>query len=313
MEAFIEASNNNFEYFLNQPLFLDMKEEEGNSLLHYAIRGGADDVSLYLLKNHINVNITNLDGETAIFDAIRKGNKEIIVKIITNFGKVNLKNIKGETPLHIAASKGRLDIIKLLIENKAIITEENNLGESVLFYAILSGDLNIFKYLSKLSPKFSKVSKNKNTLLHVSAKQGNLKTVKYLLGINENPHLKNNLGETPLFLAVKEGFNDLIGVFAKAGAYLDVTNKYKESLFDLVSVIDYSTLKETITFYLESSINSKNIKKHPLRYAVITNNYELLEKQLLSGIKDFKDEYNLTALDYAKKENNKKIIKLLTT
>ena len=76
MEAFIEASNNNLEYFLNEAFFLDMKDDEGNSLLHYAIRGGADDVSLYLLKNHINTNIVNSRKETALFEAIRKGNKD---------------------------------------------------------------------------------------------------------------------------------------------------------------------------------------------------------------------------------------------
>ena len=43
-----------------------MKDDEGNSLLHYAIRGGADDVSLYLLKNHINTNIVNSRKETAL-------------------------------------------------------------------------------------------------------------------------------------------------------------------------------------------------------------------------------------------------------
>ena len=47
MDVFIKARDNDLDFFYKNPIFLDMQDELGQSLLHYAIRGNASDVFLF--------------------------------------------------------------------------------------------------------------------------------------------------------------------------------------------------------------------------------------------------------------------------
>ncbi len=311
MEAFIRARDNDINYFLKSPIYLDIQDDQGQTLLHYAIRGSADEMIVYLLSNHINVNLKNKRGETPLFEAINKGKMDYIIKIIERFADINIENIHNETALHLAIKKGNLDIVKLLIENGADIFKVNKRGQSLLFYSIESGNVELFEYVKTLSPMLIKKDELDNTLLHWACRFGTKKMVKHLLKHNENPHIKNNLLETPLFESVKKGDLETLELLIEYGGYIDVLNKYNQSLLELSKIYDNVDITNYLTYHKSSLLYKRNIEKNPLRHAVVTKDLDKVNYLIYMGTKAIKDKYNMLPLDYAKRDNSVEIIKLL--
>jgi len=311
MDPFIHARNNNLNFFYQNPIHLDMVDDLGQSLLFYAIRGNAIEMSYYLIENHINPNIVSQKGETAIFEAIRKGKINLVVKLIKHYANLNIQNKLGETPLHLACQKGQLDTIMLLVENEANLYLTNHLGQSILFYALKSQSIACFDYVRMLSPKIKKSDNNGNTLLHLAAELGNYNLTEHLLKLSENPHFKNNQKETPLFEVVKKNNKDLINLFVQYGSYLDTPNKYGQTILDISNQNMFTDTSQLIEDYLSGSVIKNNIEKNPLRYGVIKADTNFVRSLLYRGIQDKKDEYLLYAYDYAKRNKDKDITSLL--
>ncbi len=308
MEVFLKARDNDLDFFYKNPIYLDIQDELGHSLLHYAIFGNATDVFFYLLNNNINPNLVNKRGETPIFDAIRKNKREMIISLLNKYAKVNILNYNNESPLFIALSKGNLEITKMLIESKAKIEEVNKKGESILFEAIKGGSTECYEYIRLLSPNYKKIDHNGNTLLHLASSLSNSKMLKYLLENGDNPHLVNNVYETAIFNAVRYKYLDNVTLLLKAGAYVDLSNKYSHTLIDLANENGDLEMISYLKSHQETSLYQRNLREDPLRHAVLKREEESILKY---KNKTTKDKYNFSGLDYANNQNNKRIIKLL--
>ncbi|MDY3195903.1 MAG: ankyrin repeat domain-containing protein [Paracholeplasma sp.] len=311
-QAFSMAAQNNLTFFYQNPINLQIQDSRKQSLLHYAVRTSANEVIEYLLTNEIDVNVIDYMGETPLFDCVRKSKISIAKRLIRRFANVNIKNAKGELPIHIAASKADVEMMKLLVENGSNVDELTNRGESVLHYAIRSNQVEFLKYTLQLSSRFSSETDNQgNTLLHVASGYGLSNITEYLLESMHNPHLKNERLETPLFHAIKSGSIETISLLLNHGAYVNLKNRFGESISDIASQSDSIGVKELIETHLQGSLYQKNIKKYPLRYAVIKEDMDLLRTYLYQGTKDIKDEYQMNACEYASKKGLKEFIKQL--
>lgn len=308
VDAFIQARDNNLDFFYNNPIILDIQDEVGQSLLHYAIRGNATEVVFYLLENHINTNLKNSRGETALFEAIRKGKLDIVMALIKHFTDVNITNFRGESPLMLASQKGNIEIISVLLENGANPKVRNQKGESILFYALRSHLRHVYDYVRMLSPDLRKTDFKDNSLLHSSAEMGSVLMVQHLLSLDENPHHKNNLKETPIFAAARRGDTYMLQILVSSGAYIDVKNKYGKTIFDIAHENEDYNVIDFIESHQQSSLYNKNIEKYPLRHAVVKADNDLLRSLIYAGLQDKKDEYNLHAYDYAKRQKEKEIL-----
>ena len=311
MDVFIKARDNDLDFFCKNPIFLDVQDEQGQSLLHYAIRGNASDVVFYLLDNKINPNIKSNRGETPIYEAIRKGKLDIVIGLIKHFAHVNLENVLGETPLHLACQKGSIQLISLLIENGADIYALNQKGESIIFYALKSHNVLAYDYVRMLSPEIKLRDYKDNTLLHLASILGSSIMVEHLFQLKENPHLKNHLKETPIFEAVKKGNTHLLTLFVQYGSYTDLKNKYGETLEDIALRNEAHEILDFLTRHQESSLFVKNIEKNPLRHAVVKTDYDRVRYLKYAGIDDIKDEFLLYAYDYARRDQNREMLLLL--
>lgn len=311
LDAFIKARDNDLDFFYKNPIYLDIQDDFGQSLLHYAIRGNALDVVFYLLENHINPNIKSKRGETPLFDAIRKGKIDIVIALIKNYAHVNGANTLGESPLHLACQKGSIQMISLLVENNADVLALTNKGESIVFYALRSQNISTYDYVRMLSPEIKLRDYKENTLLHAAALMGSYPMVEHLLKLKENPHLKNVLKENPIFEAVKKNNAHILPLFIQYGSYIDIKNKYGESLFDIAINSEYDDVLDFLNRHQETSLYVKNIEKNPLRHAVVKMDLDRISYLKYLGLEDIKDEYLLYAYDYAKKEQNRDILTLL--
>lgn len=140
---------------------------QGNTVLHEAIYHNAKLCVNFILKNQVDLTITNKDGNNPLHVACLKGNAEFANSLINLGADLSQKNNKGDTALHCGIRSGILDIVVLLVNKGSSIEDTNNNGETPLHVALESTKKNI-------------------------------KIVSYLINTGSNIYTKNNRNESIL-------------------------------------------------------------------------------------------------------------------
>ncbi|KAK6933362.1 PGG domain [Dillenia turbinata] len=160
-----------------------------------------------------------IEGNTQILEQERQldsqstPNKNTVLHIAAEFGKtqcveVILKacpsllkqiNLKGETALHVAAREGHIDVVKALVAAAKALNEELEIGTGA------ARDL------------LGVTDDKKNMALHEAVRYRHLEVVKFLLEEDsEFPYIRNDAGETPLYLAAERGYAELVRAILEA-------------------------------------------------------------------------------------------------
>jgi len=124
--------------------FLD---ERGNSLLSWAAYYGRRDlILLFATEYGFTVNRQNMDGDTALHFAIKGAYYDCMTTLIHVGADVNIGNLNGETPLHMAICSG-LHFVQFLIERGSEIESEDDYGDTPLHWAVREDEMDILVYL----------------------------------------------------------------------------------------------------------------------------------------------------------------------
>lgn len=312
MTVFERAMINDIEYFKNNNYDINMQNDNGKSLLHYAVLGNAYETIYELINREIDVNLVDDEGESAFFDCARKGKIEIAKLLIINYANINLKNKKGETPFHLAAAKGIKQMLDLLIENDANILEKTYQGEYPIHYAVLSSKIEIIKYILNISNQSFLIRDDKgNSLLHYATKTTNDLLVYFLISEGLNPNLMNNEFETPIFNAARFGTRETVLALLNSDAYINIKNSNNETPLDLSILHDKYQIQTLLTNYQMLPKYERLVKKQAITLATINRDYKLLDHLLKNGSIPQYDRYNYSATDYAKLYNLKEALKIL--
>ncbi|KAL8158093.1 hypothetical protein AgCh_002702 [Apium graveolens] len=134
-------------------------------------------------------------GETILHVACFYGNKELVNFILTQFADKNLLvklDSNGNTPLHVAASHGRTEVVEILIN-----AGRSNLPSAFEEYLRQAGFIG-------------------NTALHYAVYKGEVASVELLVNADQNDrHIQNQEGETPMYAAVARGYYDIVKLICK--------------------------------------------------------------------------------------------------
>jgi ankyrin repeat protein len=129
--------------------------------------------------------------------------------------------------------------------------------------------------------------------------------VEYLLKNKHNPNLKNHAKETPLYPAIKSGQTAIVQLLLEHEADPEVHNRFGETPIDFAIVQGQVDIQQIIETHISGSLYKQQVKKNPLRHAVLIEDLDLLMKFKYDGLKDHKDIFSMSAYDYAHKENLK--------
>ena len=193
-----------------------------------------------------------LRASASIHDAAKEGKLDVVKNLLKkNPAILDITNKKGRTPLYVAAMKGKYDVVKYFLEEShadAFVLDKH--GWAPFHEMAQRGWLKMVKELVQKNPSAVNIKTNKagtaldiaenicykgadcssvveylKTLsIHEAAKEGKLNVVKNLL--KKNPaslDITNNQGQTPLFLAAREGHLEVVKFFveeAKADAFI---------------------------------------------------------------------------------------------
>lgn len=261
-----------------------------NSLFLKACQNGQKGIVLSFLKRGgININRKDNAGFTPLHYACRKGTRDIARILIENDADVNVMSNRGVTPLHLAASIGSKEIMRLLIEAGADVDATDNSGQSVMIYAIRSGKTDAVRFLKEYGADASQVDDdgrsaidyanitgmaqmmdgtieedvNKrdsygNTPLHQSCYNGHSEMVKRMLQ-NENIEVDamNDIGETPLHIAIREDNLHIAELLLAAGADSSKIYNDGEAPIHIAAKHGKAHIVGTLLKY-GSDVNSKN-------------------------------------------------------
>lgn len=248
--------NNNEEFIKTikkYPNFdINIKDENNNHLLNYAIALNNAELVNLLLKKGAILDIVDPDGKSILFTPI-KFNFINIINIVLSYNRSNIgisildiKDRNGHIPLHYAIMFKNEKLVKLLIDEGSNVNYVDNNNNNALHHAIYSRNYQICK--SVITPDLdinartstgetalhlscnlqldnitkllidnnididAQDNEHEVTALHYSAIINNKKIIEYLLNKKAEVNVQDFLGNTALHYSISEEHNEIFNL-----------------------------------------------------------------------------------------------------
>jgi ankyrin repeat protein len=168
----------------------NQKDDEGRTPLHYAVEDA--DIAELLIRHGANPNAKDKKGRTPLHYVNKR---EIAELFIRHGADVNARDEQGNTPLHTAIS-----VVETLLSYGADPNIRNGRGLPPVYYAILNKECETAMMLLRVTDRNIIINTRDeygNTLLHAAASSGcreaTAELIKYI-----DVNAKNHDGNTPL-------------------------------------------------------------------------------------------------------------------
>ncbi|CAK7338358.1 unnamed protein product [Dovyalis caffra] len=167
-----------------------------DSRLYKVAKSGNIHFLLHLLNENPSL-LTKLtpQGNTPLHIAVQFGHKGVVVEIYNRCRSLLTRlNSNGDSPLHVAARCGHFSIVDFLVKEVVSAKRRSTQNEKTGKFDVLRQG-----------------NKDNNTILHEAVMNGNISVVQLLLRVDpELARFENYAGESPLFLASREGKKDIL-------------------------------------------------------------------------------------------------------
>lgn len=197
--------------FLKRGFDINAMNKNGENAVNVAIASGSYYVLQFLIDNGANLNSTSDTGIPPLSQAIIEYNKQAI-DILLNSKKVDMYYVWGDmwtgSPLYIACSKANVYALEKMVENGADLNYDFSEYNAVplIHYA-----LNYKQFIKNEEYK---------------------ELIAFLILNKADINAKNNQGQTPLMVALKNGDIDAFNALIAGGADIAVKDKNgKTALF----------------------------------------------------------------------------------
>lgn len=217
---------------------VNAKDKSGRTALIIAASDGNEEtVKLLLSNSKIKVNGTDNQSRTALLHATSKGHKGIVSMLLDcGMVKVNAKDKLGITSLMDAAKTGQREIVEMLLRDGNVGVNAINMEKkTALFYAVQGGHDGIVELLlqhSKVDPNAGYEFLKGPPLYEAVTKRNKVIATLLLRNIEINVNKPGYLKQTPLFIAAKYGYSEMvILLLEKRKADIDISarNEYDQS------------------------------------------------------------------------------------
>jgi len=195
---------------------LDAQDEQGYTLLHFAVGTGTMDFVQAMLVLKPSLSKVDQTRETPVHVAVRNGMLKTVELLLT----ADPKAPEGERPfVPLAAGSGSVEVLQWLLRHgyKDVETGGGKVGG--LFTAAKAGAWSAFQVLAEGRGEAMKAVDDEGaTLAHYAAQGGSEKILKALQKAGLGFSVANKAGETPLHHAVKAGKSGAVAWLLKNGA-----------------------------------------------------------------------------------------------
>ena len=154
----------------NNPNYVNEKDKNGNTILFYEIeKNNKENMKLILDVDILDLNIKNKDGDSYLHYAIKNKNYNLIHNLIRKGIDLNIQNNLGNSPLHLAYELDDSVAINILIKNNINTRLKNKKGQIAEEITIknnydLNNNLNNIDDIYLLKRSNTQTNKNINNL-----------------------------------------------------------------------------------------------------------------------------------------------------
>ncbi|MBA3954997.1 ankyrin repeat domain-containing protein [Candidatus Dependentiae bacterium] len=216
------AINSNFitQMLISYGAYVDATDIYGYVALHNAAAKNQEAVVKSLLQAGADVNKIARGGTSCLHLAAGQASKDLVMLLLDAGADINLTNQLGETSLYVALNNSNQAVVELLLERNALVDSFSKHGNTPLHLVLKKGDescqSNALRLL-KLCSEVNRADSQKLTPLHIAVKKEYVEVVKCLLGANAQVNVTNYFNETPLhFAAVSNSY--VVKLLLEAGS-----------------------------------------------------------------------------------------------
>ncbi len=182
-------------------------------------------------------------------EAAAKGGNPAIVRLLLEAGALPDAAIGDKSPLWWAMLNGHQEAAVLLLDANAKFDGPAIDGISPFYFAVMQ---DYTELVTKMIARDADVYATgpQGTPLHEAAENGNLPLVRLLVATGAEPNRINDLGESPIFLAVASAHWEVVEWMAAHGANINATNNLGQTVLhqcaaksDSMAIIKLCVLK----------------------------------------------------------------------
>lgn len=253
------------------------------------IKSGNEPVVLELLKPFLRNTESN---SNAFFNTPQLCHplcncSSCLSKISESTPNINSKDDKGQSAIFIAVINGLPKMVTLLLANGALVNLVDDANWSPLHYAAANGYQNILLLLLHAGAPINLINVDRNSALHLACSNGHLNCCKAILFFAEHMLIKINIngqnkkGDTPLHIASRWGFQEMIETLLENGAKVDIVNKFGQNCYDvahnlkIVGILSKSD-KSNCGRYLTQTPGTN--ERHPNIASSVSNKLESFQR-----------------------------------
>uniref|UniRef100_A0A8C6KYZ2 E3 ubiquitin-protein ligase MIB2 n=1 Tax=Nothobranchius furzeri TaxID=105023 RepID=A0A8C6KYZ2_NOTFU len=246
---------------------VDIKNQ-GKTALQVAAHQGHMEVVKALLQANSSVEVKDEDGDTALHYTAFGEVKRFKLILVFNYecsaankgANINLLNNSmctdsyGDTPLHDAIAKDFRNIIEILVAVPNIdFTQQNHRGFNLLHHAALKGNkLATEKILARARQLVDVKKEDGFSALHLASLNNHRDVAEVLVKEGRcDINICNNRNQTPLQLAVTQGHTDLVQLLVDEGADVNMEDEDGDTAMHVQHCLSKNALEEG--FRLNSS------------------------------------------------------------
>ncbi|OAM06227.1 MAG: hypothetical protein TV41_06310 [Wolbachia endosymbiont of Dactylopius coccus] len=174
------------------------------------------------------INSKDRNGNSPLSIAVSNRDLEMMNFLIENGADVNIEDYFRMPPIYYAVTKGTTEMIELLINKKASISGYfSYAGEkrTLVGWAIDKNSPEKVEVLLKhgASPngKFDLLAYSQNSCLHAAIEKNYSRIVELLIEYRADVNVKNEQGQTPIYLAIRSKRPEMIKLLYDNGADID--------------------------------------------------------------------------------------------
>ncbi|QEN06050.1 hypothetical protein EW093_15585 [Thiospirochaeta perfilievii] len=277
--------NNNFkiiELLINSGADIDARDFNNNTPLHLSLAFSySDQIPSYLIKKGADIDAKDNFGNTPLHLTLSLKLDSSIAKLLINNGAdVTVRNKAGNTPLTEAVNKNNKSIALLLLEKDAEIYAKNDKGESPLTLGIKKGEV-VLEWLMNNNNINFKNNDGDTPLIIAIREKADSKIIEFLIKKGAKVDTRNKSGSTPLHEAIMVGNSDIINLLNVNKADFFAINNSGDNPFDLIFQKGVEFATEILTPELVSLRNNR--QNTPLFYAIDWGSKEIVQVILDKG------------------------------
>lgn len=200
----------------------------GINLIHMSIEKKDLETLKLLIQKGAGINKQYKNGSFPLLQAIYKGNPAVIQFLIQSGADTNVKDGNGTTPIMAAVESKDVKTADYLVRGGADVNVMNSTGKYLILVAYETNRIDIFNILITGGAKINELFGG-NALLHMAAASNRVSFLTSLIKGNADLNIRNSDNKTAVMLASEKGYGNSVKVLAAAGADLSLRDNLGET------------------------------------------------------------------------------------